>query len=803
MNMMKRILTAVLAAALIFALAACGSTNVEETAAPEFVYHASYQKLDGMGRNQYFSPALVDGDGFYSFVGEVVGQRELQEGETLEYEGQLDIYENSLYRLGTDGSYRKLEGYAPMQPGEVEEGHTVSSNTNSLALLPDGGFLSWETVYENWSDAGDDVEAYTDEWYQGWQYTERYYLRRLDANGAELSCVEMDVEELKQGQDYIYFNDMAVLGENEALMAGDGGLFVFDIDSGRLSARIGGIDWAQNLLTLHDGRVAVSYYGDKGQMVSVVDAEKKALGESWAVQGDLYNAVVGGGDYDFYYTNGINFFGYKLETGVAEKLFNWVNCDVDDSSISGYTVTDDGKIVAISNEWDKNYENVSVSLITVDKVPSDTLPQKETLVFAAQYLDYYARRQIIDFNRKHEKLRIEVRDYSEYNTEDDYSAGLTKLRTEMLAGNCPDIISLDGLPAKQLAAKGLLTDLYPLLDADPELSREDFFPSLFKAMENEGKLYSTCSGFEIVSAVGASSVVGTEPGWTYSELLAALSQMPEDCTVLSNTMTRYDMLQICLILDLNRFVDWNSGKVSFDSPEFIELLNFVASFPAEFDLENYEWTEEDNDEYRIREGKQLLMYGNLYGFDSILQYENLFGGLDAFTFVGFPTSSGVGSMIYAEAGYAISEKCRNKEAAWEFVRRFLTEDYQNENTYYFPSNIHAYEERKLDAMTPTYVKDENGRIMLDPQTGEKMMQSKGGYWDSVKEEWVDVYCFTQEEIDKIEDVINSTERVYVLDESINEIVREQVEAFFAGQRSAEDVAKLIQSKAMIYVNEQR
>ena len=817
MKTMKKLLAFVLAAAMLFCLAACGRSGSEdsedgksggrsrgkETPAPEFVYKASYQKLDSVSEQaSYFYPTLVTADAFYGFVNEKTGERELMEGETLQWEGQLDIYENSLYRLGIDGSFTKMEGYAPMKL-EAEEGHQISGGTNSMVLLPDGGFLAYEASYESWSDAGEDVQMYTDEWYMSMQSVERQYLRRLDENGGEISCVELDLEELKQQNDYVYFGGLAALGDHEALLSGDGGLYIFDTETGKMVGTIGGIDWAQALLTLRDGRVAVSYYGDNGQKVSIIDAEKKALGDTYPIQGDLYQAVAGGGDYDFYYNNGVNFFGYRLADGTTEKLFNWINCDVDNSNINGYLVTDDGKVVAVSNEWDDNNENSTTNLITMELVPSDTLPQKQIITLAVQYLDWQARSQIIKFNRNHENVRIELQDYSEYNTEDDYEAGLTKLRTEMLAGNCPDIISLSGLPAKQLAAKGLLADLYPMIDADPELNREDFFPAVLKAMENDGKLYSTCSSFEIISAIGAASVVGTEPGWTYSDLLAALEQMPEGCTVFSNGETRYDVLQMCMMLDMDHFVDWNTGKVTFDSPEFIELLNFAKNFPAEFDWENYEWSEEDNDDVRIREGKQLLMYGDLYSFDSLSQYENIFGGLDAFTFIGFPTNEGVGNMIMTESGYAISEKCQNKEAAWEFVRIFMTEEYQDNNSWQFPSNIHSYNDKKADAMTPTYVKDADGHIMVDPETGEKMMEQKGGYWDSVNQEYVPTYYYSQEEIDKIESVINATDRVYAVDESINDIVHEQVEAFFAGQRSAEDVAKLIQSKVMLYVNEQR
>ena len=93
MKKMKRLLALLLAAAMVFALAGCGETNVEETEAPEFVYKAEVRTLDAPSEQmRYFYPEVVTEDGFYTFVSEVVGQRELMEGEVLEYDGQLDIY---------------------------------------------------------------------------------------------------------------------------------------------------------------------------------------------------------------------------------------------------------------------------------------------------------------------------------------------------------------------------------------------------------------------------------------------------------------------------------------------------------------------------------------------------------------------------------------------------------------------------------------------------------------------------------------------------------------------------------------
>ena len=57
--------------------------------------------------------------------------------------------------------------------------------------------------------------------------------------------------------------------------------------------------------------------------------------------------------------------------------------------------------------------------------------------------------------------------------------------------------------------------------------------------------------------------------------------------------------------------------------------------------------------------------------------------------------------------------------------------------------------------------------------------------------------------DEIRELIETTTKAADYNDSIFNIVNEQAAAFFEGQKTAEDVARLIQSKANIYVNEQR
>lgn len=794
MKKAKVFITLLLCAAMLLSLSACGGKNEdvqEET--PEFVYASSYQTLVENSKNYINPTAFVDG-GFYSTVYEKVGE-DIPEGVTPEYEGQYDVYEYRIYFTDNNGKATLLEGYEPLPRKENTEGYKEfysGSDVSVLRVNNQGQLVLIESAYSNWFEG--DAEPGTDEYWNSYKYTQEYYIRVLDKDGSEISRGLIPTNE----GEYIYAYYAQVDAEGNMLIGLDmGGLKAIAPD-GSTAYSISDDVWVDNIVKLGDDTLAAVSWGENGMELLPIDMESKSFGEPMPIPDNAYNFYTGGGEYDFYYTSGIVFYGYDMETQQSTELFNWINCDVNGDDLSGIHVTDDGKVIGYTNEWDNDTETYTCEIVTVEKVPYDSVPHKESLKLACMYLDWEVRNMIIDFNRHNDKYRIDVVDYSQYNTEEDYSAGLTKLNTEIMAGNMPDIIALSELPYTQLAAKGLLADLYKLMENDKEINREDYFENVLAALEVNGGLYSTCPGFQISSVMGAASVVGDEPGWTYDEFNAALASMPEGCTAFDIYTTRGDILRNCLALDMEQFVDWSSGKVSFDSPAFIQLLEFAKSFPSEFDWENYQWSEDDDAMQRIAQGKQMLMHSSIFSIDD-LKYNDFYFGGDS-TYIGYPTSSGTGNMLDLSSGYAISEKCEHKEAAWQFVREFFTEDYQ-ESQWRLPSHKGVFEAKLKDAMTVKYRTDAEGNYLLD-ENGNKIEETYGVMVDATGNEYR-VGALTQAQADKLRMLIATTTKAADYSSSIFDIVNEQAAAYFEGQKSAEEVAKLIQSKANIYVNEQR
>lgn len=788
-------------------LSACsGSSNSsgsgEET--PDYVYTASYAPFNvgGDGGDIDYPQNFTWYDGTIYFAANVqVGSEPVTyvtsatdlNGDPVMETADNPIYQPALFSAAGDGSSTtRLENYAPP---EVPEGMEGSANINNLKIDAQGNIWVYETLYTYSYDLPDDFDPNTQ---SKWDYysesTNQNFIRKLDPTGTEIAAIDLSF--LQNDSDYFYLNGFTVDGAGNLYIAdGSNNIYVFD-GTGTQLFKIAGDEnaWIGSMVTVADGSVAVMVYGNEANSTTMKTIDLAAEGFGDGVEAP-YNAGTiypGAGDYDFYYDTGTSFYGYSLKTGTSEKLFSWINCDVDNNNISGITPLSDGRILCFTTDYSGDAPDYEI--ITMTKTPYSETEQKTVLTYACMYLDWNIRSQIIKFNKTNPDCRIEVQDYSEYNTNDDPSAGLTKLSTEIISGKVPDILDTNTLPIRQYAAKGVLEDLWPYIDADTELGgRDALVAPVLNAMEQNGKLYQISPGFSIQTVVGAASVVGDTPGWTLDDLYAALDKMPEGTEVFSMGTVKSTVLSQCCAMGLDEFVDWDTGKCTFDSPEFVKLLKFTDLFPETFDWDKIDWDSGDyeDDSTRIMAGKQMLAQFYAYDFQYFQMYKAMFGG--DVTFIGFPNESRDGSAFMLDNGLAMSAKCADKNAAWQFIRTLLTYDYQEANVWGFPTNQKAFDEKLKTAMTPDYI--------TDPDTGEQVEQSKGNWgWGDLT---IDIYALTQAEADQFMQLINSTDRIYGYDQDIMDIVTDETQAYFAGQKSAEDTAAMIQSRVSLYVNEQR
>lgn len=807
-------------------------TNDEKAASTsKYTYQAEYLPIPD--NIQYVNTSTISGANLY-FTGSIIDGKQTytdENGEEIEY----DNYRSALFKMDIEtGDCTELTEF---QLPEVPEGWMGSTDLNTIQAGADGTlwaiYGSYTYRYNPPADMAADDSMYN--YYE--QGENKTGLLHLDADGKELKRIEFSQTD-EDGNSF-YVSNFFVDNSGNVYLSDWQNVYIYDQDGNQKTT----VDLSENggeLCELKAGVVGVCYYKndeakpeESGRVFQEIDpAAGKLTGDTVKIPDSAYNFFPGDDVYDIYYDYNGNIYGYKFDTDTKDKVIDWIECDINSNNLNSYSILPDGRVIAFENSYDDGMEKNTMQLIVMTRVDAASVVNKTVLTFACMYLDWNMRDAIVKFNRSSNTHRIVVRDYSEYNTDDDYTAGIQKLNTEMLSGKLPDMIDINtySMPIEQYAAKGFLTDLYELIDADPDMSRESFVQPVLKALESaDGKLYQLPQTFAVDTAIALDKVVGEYDTWNLAAVKDAMTKLQDGATVFDVYRTKSDILSTCISRNIDAFVDWENGAAHFDSDEFKALLEFANSFPDTYDWENADEEDQDSAQNRMNAGKQLMSSFYVSSLEDILYQLTGYNG--KVKFVGYPSEDGTSNHAFQiDGAIAISSTCADKTAAWNFMKQFLNEEYQSSyNIWSFSINQAAFDAKLKEMMTEEYQTDDNGNVMKDDNgnpiripkvtyytdgngtmtgysTGNGgvavMQASADGSVEMGENGEVNVYAMTQEQADEILGLINATTAVYGYDESIMGIITDEAAPYFAGEKSLDDTVNMIQSRVNLYVAEQ-
>jgi ABC-type glycerol-3-phosphate transport system substrate-binding protein len=480
---------------------------------------------------------------------------------------------------------------------------------------------------------------------------------------------------------------------------------------------------------------------------------------------------------------------YNIGDEDITQIMSCINSDLPAYSLYNFEMIDSEHFIALYNE----YNSYAAKCAYFTKVNPEDVPDKAVVVLGGNYIGSELKSKIIDFNKSSSEYRIVITDYSTYNTNEDYTAALTKLNNDIISGNMPDILEIDDdIPIENYISKGLIADIDSLIAEDDELKDKEFLQNVFDAYRVDGKLYRVIPYFNVRTFAGKTSLLGDRTSWTMDDFTEITASLPED-TQIFGEYTRssciWDMMSFCG----NDFVDVATGKCDFDSDNFIKLLEYAATLPEELSDDYYGEDYWYNYDSQYRENRTLLMSVYINTMSNMSYNINGYFGEDI-SLVGFPNESGQGGIISAYDTYAISAKSSNIDGAWQFLRQYLLDDYQDniaENNSGIPVSKSAFDKWAQKGAEKAYYIDGNG---------EKQEYDQTFY---INDEEITLPLLTQEQIDYIKNYVLSVDKANYYNNDVMNIVTEEAEAYFSGQKSAEDVAAVIQSRVQIYVNENR
>jgi len=742
------------------------------------------------------------------------------------------LIEQRLYRASVEtGAVTEVEAYRPSEPPEgyenTEGGYFVNqfiSGGNGTALINEyGSFGSYDMENERFD--GITVSK----------------MRIIKLTGEEVAVLDFESAGINES----FYAQFAVMDKDGNVVLGgqdensvEPALYIFAPD-GSFSFDVAPDRWINDLITLPDGRVAIAtetVASGLGNEIKPINLTSKTIGASLGAL--PYNVrQIDGTDEDgkLYYHTEAALFTIKLGDKDAETAVSWLDADVDGGNIRSVSITGDD-IVLVGNNFTAS--GVELIITKLKKTFASEVKPKTVLTLACMNIDYdnNLRSLILNFNRTDPDYRIQVKDYSVYNTENDLQAGRMVMNTEIIAGNVPDILSANAydVPINTFINKGVFEDLYPYLDSDIELGgRSAVVQAVLNTLEdNNGALMRVAGGFSIVTAIGNSDYIGKGNGITLEETLTALSKAKPSTMIFDSSANRQIIMNMLYTYTIQSYINWDTGIVDFTSPQFIEYIEFAKTFP-----ENGDYTQQQNPMLALLNGELLLYPEAMTSFHEMAVYNAVLEGKAVVK--GFPCEDRNGSALNLVSPLAMGSTSVHKEGAWRFIRQVLKEGYMYDssgvNLYYklsgFPSNQKDFNAMAESAMMDLHEGDtpfereyfsnggwsEGGLGVPDPENfgnpviprGYILLNSgtnsyrAGGSSLADAPDVIKVYAMTKTEYDEFVSFLNTISRTIEYDETIQKIINEELEPFFAGQKTAQMVCDIIQGRASIYVNEQR
>lgn len=454
---------------------------------------------------------------------------------------------------------------------------------------------------------------------------------------------------------------------------------------------------------------------------------------------------------------------YDPDTRSVRTILRWYDTEISISFVDSVRILPNQKIVCAG--FSAVTGTYTVSMLT--GTDRDPLANQKRIVVAGLDLneDGNVQALVYRFNNSHKDYRIILRDYmSEIRSDLSWEQIIPELRriilTDFFSGNAPDIY-LDinsNMSLIDYSNKEDLLDLMPYLRGMNNITEENYLTDVVFGSQPEGNIYFVPASFSVNCLSGLPETIQGRKSWTIEEFNLMVSELPAGTPVQSD-FTKTKLLHWALLYSMSEFVDYNRLRANFASESFISLLEWV-------------------NRYGLEEGSDVrnaaLNFEYIDHIENVLQDYEQNGVVREY--IGFPGSSSEGLGFFPRYIFAISSVSEYPDVCWDFISEALSEDFQNTHfPYEIPVSRKAVQARI----------DENRKEMqsstIYPYTDADLTSAALVFWD----------------------IIERADYMFTLSDTVSVIVTEESAAYFAGQKTSEEVAKIIQNRVQNMLDERQ
>ena len=760
---------------------ACSKKESKETVSeekPEYVYDASFKELGNIKMDSIGKSCFKDGNVYMTC-------------SDIDYGKDYQVNSSENYLLQYSGGSDKFD--------KIKINGLKNNECAGVLFADDGNSLHMLTYIQDYNRKTGKRKI-------------QYYIMEVDGTGNASGRVKIQLDK-KDSEDF-YLGDNVIFLDGKLIVYFDKKVYIFNKD-GSASKTFEFDNYIDSLFTANNGKTYIlSDMENTGRPgISELDLDTGKTGKPSSLgDNNIYNinnvkeAVNG----NVYLNNGDCLNEFDFKKGQAELVFNWVNVNIDGDSISGFTQLEDGSFFVLNtvagySGAEADGVSADIEIATISKKKYSDIKQKKIFTLATNYIDMDVKKEILEFNKTDNDYHIEVKDYSTYED----PAG--QMNLDIAAGKIPDIIDIGYMPKELYIKKGFLADLYPIIEKDDMIKKEDFIDTVLATLDHNGKLYYLPVSFRIDAFAGPKKIFGDMEGWSYEDMERIYNDMPEGSSFMYN-MTSEWFVDNMLSTQMKDFINYDTGEVNLDSEEFINMIEFSKNFKDnEFDESSDDSyimssggsdgvTVSSNDESYglIKKGRLLLKSMEMYDFSDIQINEKLFKSQGGYNILSYPSSDKDNKLAILPSGmcFAISEKCSDKEGAWKFLRRLYTYKFQKSEfmSSGFPVRQDAMDKKIEYAMATKEYTDDDGTKVV-PLTNYSY--NYGDFKITLKP-------YTKEQMDIFRGMLGRIGKEVDFGQSgdeISEIIKEEIKPVYSGDKTAKEAAGIIQSRVSVYVSE--
>lgn len=420
-------------------------------------------------------------------------------------------------------------------------------------------------------------------------------------------------------------------------------------------------------------------------------------------------------------------------------------------------------------------------LLTYDLAKRDAVSSKQELTLALTMQNVALENVIARFNRQNSSYFVKVLLPEQGEGEDAFCS---RVQMELAAGRGPDLLAMDVFPERRILVKNGYLEC---LDGQG-FEEMDCSDKILETGRLDGKLYGIPYDFRVdFAAYRASDMVG-EDSLTMERLMDKIRS--SDAKVLQKFLYgRQIILQYALSDSSNKaYIDWERGESHLTEQPFLELLEFAREYQYNTNMDN---TLQSSDVFA-----ETPLYA--YGMGSFASFQDIYNALGTtdIRVLGYPREEGYGIYLSTNVFY-VNSQSGQKEGAVAFLKYLISEEAQTSYVLYdtIEDNVSSGEVYWRNASANFPVNQAALETLIDYELGEKP-----------DEEWLPEEMHTSSYADSQREqfafLIENAQPALDLGE-ITAMVEEELDPFFAGSRTAQEVAETLDKRVQLYLDERK